>query len=578
VSYCKICAGAALALAACASTAQVAGYDGATGVLTIPTVAVGTGTYTNVTLLNTGSFVFTLQGATAQVPPGPGSSSYDAATGVLSVPAVKVGETTYLDVTLRNTGNFVFALQTATELPQPALDAVRAFLASADAQWATAVPASGSARVALLDGCWRSDGRTKAWLAADVDANLSEYLARDAYQIGRVSSNVQVLALRQRSNGDGSPRIEADVQYDVAYTDGTKALGVVSTIIAGSSFGTPGCTTPQSSSDIRFLGNQQLVGTAVRARNVRDERYSAATGAALGTPLNYRRSVQWQITDPMGNATYVVVTGPGPAATVGGVATQFSLKFVSPRLLRAAPELQGRPGNFLNWLDDDAFRFCRVAGGDVPVAGVADCTGQGATGFDWGITTPTPDAARDQSFAAQGWVAGGVYRFDVYDDDGWKTVGGHAGRTPIATYYATLERLPYTFVEMAAGGAAADKFPRLSFGSLTPAQVRADAVSATPQPIAVSWNVPPVLSDARAVALAQGWEFHQGPKVGNAAGAANPAYRNLYPNYPGSAATSNPAWSVTARPADQASKSYFEFTLLYSDRNASQIISIVSFQ
>jgi hypothetical protein len=55
----------------------------------------------------------------------------------------------------------------------------------------------------------------------------------------------------------------------------------------------------------------------------------------------------------------------------------------------------------------------------------------------------------DQGFASQGWGAGGIYRFDVYNDDRWKTVNGHVNKTPIATYFDALQRLPYTFVEMA---------------------------------------------------------------------------------------------------------------------------------
>jgi hypothetical protein len=278
----------------------------------------------------------------------------------------------------------------------------------------------------------------------------------------------------------------------------------------------------------------------------------------------------------MGNATHVVVSGPGPGATVGGASVPFSLKLISPRLLRSAPELLGRPGNYLNWLDDDLWRYCRAAGSGTPVAAIADCTGLGATSFETGVTTGTPNATADQSFSNLGWVEGGVYRFDVYNDDGWKTVNGQAGKTPIATYYNTLDRLPYPFVEMAASGS--NRFAHLSFGGMSPAQVQANAVSATPAPMNVSWTLPAPLSDGRRFGLAQVNEFHQGPQIGNPAGAPNPAYRWTISSYPASTATTIPAWAVTAKPADQLSKSYFEFTLLYSDRTERQLLSTVSFQ
>ena len=568
--------GLATLLLPLAAWTQVTSYDPATRLVTIPSVSVGSSTYTNVTLLDTGNFVFTLQGATAQVPAAPGIGSYDAATGALTLPAVKVGTQTYLDVQLKDIGNYTFTLQAATPLPSDTQAAVASLMAQLDAMFATSVPATGAARFALTDACWRDDGRTRANAITEWDSRSAEQVQRNAYQIGRVTNNLQVTAVRNRTNADGSTRQEIDLQVDIAYRDGTKATGVKVPLISGSSAGTPGCSTPQAGTALRGIGNQQLVSTNVRSRNMRDERYSLSTGAALSPAVNYRRSVQWSIVDPMGNADYVIVTGPGPAATVNGVATQFSLKFLSTRLLRTAPELQGRNGNFLNWVEDDAFRFCR--GGTVPVAAIADCVANGASSFDWGWTTATPNAAADDGFAAQGFVPGAAYRFDVYKDDGWKTVNGHVGKTPIATYYDTLAVLPHSFVEMAGTGPAADRFPRLNFGATTKAQLASNITSPTPSPISVSWNAPTVPAGANALGLFQGWEFHQGPKVGNASGTFNPAYRNIHYNYPGSTALANPSWAVTPKLADQQGKSYSEFSVLYSDRHEAQIISFVSFQ
>ncbi len=555
----------------------VAVYDITTNVLTLPSVKVGNDTYTQVTLLNTGNFTFTLQGALPQVPAGPGVAVFDAQTGLVTIPAVKVGASTFIDVSLRHLGNYTFDLQGATELPAATVNAVKGLLAQVDALWATEVPRTGEQRMSLSDLCWKHNGRTRARAVSDVDVDPGLSQRSDAYRVASRSGNVQVLALRNWVNPDGSARQEIDAQYDVSYQDGT-TITTAWTMVSGSSAGTPGCSQAQSSAALRFLGNQQLLSVDVRARNGRDQRYSASTGAALSPAVNYRRVLQWPISDPAGMATHVVVSGPGPTAAVGSLLLPFSLKFISPRLLRSAPELQGKQGNYLNWLDDDGWRYCRVSGNAVPVASAADCVGQGATAFELGITTATPNAAADLSFTNQGWVAGAVYRFDVYNDEGWKTVNGHAGKTPIASYYSTLGALPYSLVEMAGTGVTADKFARLNFEGWSPAQVQNNALSATPAAMNVSWNVPATLSDARRFGLSSTYEYHQGARFVNASGVFNPGYRWTFSTYLAATATSNPAWAVNAKPAAQLSKSYFEFTLLHSDRSDVQLLSTVSFQ
>ena len=566
------------ALLACGGLgAQVATFDAAQNLVTLPSVDVGGVTYQPVTLRHQGNFVFTLQDALREDTAAPGSARYDLASGVLHIPAVRVGVTTYLDVELRNTGNFSFALQAARELPAATLAAVQAFVAAYDATWASAPPVDGQARVAHFDACYLGDGRTRARVAADTDADLATYRAAEAYQVGRQTRNLQVLAVRERTNADGSARQEIDLQYDIAYADGSVQAARLNTLISGSSAGTPACVQAQAGTALRFFGNQQQLQVQVRARNQRDQRRGLSNGAALAPAVNYRRSVSFGINDPQNLATYAVVSGPGPSVVVDGVTVPFSLKFIAPRLLRDAPELQGKNGNYLNWLDDDGWRYCRVDGGTLPVASRADCVGQGATSYEWGVTTANPNASADQSFDAQGWVLGGSYRFDIYADDGWKTVNGHAGKTPIATYWTTLDALPYTFVEMA-GGSSGDKFPRMGFGALSFGQVASNAAQATPQALGVNWTSLAGLSDHRAFRLAQAWEFNSGPKAGNASGVGFPAYRNLGAFYPASTASSVAAWPTQPLTSGQARKSYFEYTLLYSDRGNAQILSTLSFQ
>jgi len=570
---------AALLAVSSSASAQVTVYDGATNLVTIPSVSVGASTFTNVTLLNTGNFVFTLQGATEQKPAGPGVATFDGATNVLTLPAVKLGNDTYLDVKLLNTGNFVFSLQGATLLPQTAVDEIKAFMASFDALYASAVPASGALALSLNDACYLSNGRTRAYLVSDFDSDPAETRASEAFRIGAKRSNIQVLALRNLRNGDGSDRREIDVQYDIVYKDGSTARDVKEALVSGSSAGTPGCSTPQTGSTLRFIGNQKRVGFSLQARASREERYAIATGMALSPSVRYRRDIRIAVTDPLGNATYVVVSGPGPAATVNGVSVPWSWKMVSPRVMRSAPEMAGKTGNYTNFLDDDGFRYCGISGTGTPVASASDCLTYGAPGDNWGWGyTSTPDSASDQGFVNQGWVVGGVYKLDVYNDDGWKTVNGHAGKTPIATYYETLKTLPRTFVEMAGSSPTTDNFARLNLGALGATGVRNNGMSATPSPISLSWNPQPGLSTTQPFRLSQGWEYLEGPKTGVVSPATWPRQRLLSRIYPGPTATSFGAWPVAPLPADTANRSYFEYMLFYGDRNQGVIQSRITFQ
>jgi hypothetical protein len=576
---CGFLAGLVALACAAGASAQVTVYDGATNLVTIPSVSVGSSTFTNVTLLNAGNFVFSLQGATEQKPAGPGVATYNVATSVLTLPAVKLGSDTYLDVTLLNTGNFVFSLQGATLLSQATIDEVKAFMAAFDMLWNTAVPANGTLAVSASDGCYVSNGRTRAYLLADFDADIAETVASEAHRVGSRRTNIQVLALRNVRNGDGSNRREIDIQYDILYKDGSTSLEVKETLVSGSTVGTAGCSTPQSGSALRFLGNQKLVGFSLQARASREERYAIATGAPVSPSVRYRRDIRFSVTDPLGNATYVVVNGPGPGATVNGSTVPWSWKMVSPRVMRAAPEMAGKVGNYTNFLDDDGFRYCGISGTGTPVASASDCLAFGAPGDNWGFGyTQTPDASADQGFTNQGWVVGGVYRLDVYNDDGWKTVNGHAGKTPIATYFETLKTLPRTFVEMAGSGASTDNFARLNLGALGATGVRNNGMSAAPVPINLTWNPQPSLSTTQPFRLLQGWEYLEGPKSGPVTPPSWPRLRVLNRTYPGPTATSLANWPVEPAAQGMAGRTYFEYMLYHVDRNQGVIQSRVTFQ
>ncbi len=555
----------------------VATYDGATGILTLPAVQVGNAVYTGVTLQNVGNFRFQLLGATQQLPPGLARIAYDGATGMVNIPAVNVGGTTYVNVALHNEGGWQFALQSAAALPAATLAGVTGLLGSIDALWANAVPNTGTMRYTYADSCYLADGATKDYLVGNWDANLQSSLAQYAFRVGEKRVNIQVLALRDKTNPDSSAREEVDVQFDTQYMDGSVSYADQFTLITGSSAGSVGCGNPTNSASWRNYGNRQLVQTVVRARNERDEAYSISTGAPISPLVTYRKDIQFYVTDPLGNATYVIVSGPGPTATVNGVTVPFSLKLISPRLLRSAPELVGKNNNYLNWLDDDPFGRCLSSAAGVPVASIADCAGQGAGGSNWGRTTSTPNANNDAVFQGQGWVAGAAYRFDVYNDDGWKTINGQAGKTPIASYMAVLRNLPYTFVEMAGGGTGSDKFPRISFAPLTPTQVQAKVVSASPGAINLAWNALPAFSDGAIFRVSDGWELFLGPSSQNAPGVDFPGYRLQPFVYPLSLATSFGNFQIMPALPQMSAKTYDAIAIQYVDRNGRHIFSQVSF-
>jgi len=191
----QLTAGAAALLSAGATIAQVSTFDLSSKLLTIPSVSVGSSTFADVSLLADDNFVFSLRGATEQKPAGPGVATYDLGRGVVILPAVQVGADTYLDVTLADSGNNTFALQGATLLAAATLAEIKAFAASYDALWARAVPASGAMATSMMDACYRSSGRTRAWLTADFDQDLASSLAAGAYNVGATRTKIQVLAL-----------------------------------------------------------------------------------------------------------------------------------------------------------------------------------------------------------------------------------------------------------------------------------------------------------------------------------------------------------------------------------------------
>ncbi len=462
--------------------------------------------------------------------------------------------------------------------PEPtALEHAKKFLALFDASLATSFPGTGVSRAAFSDGCYLDDGTTKPVSIASFDVDRVLSGEENKFRIGSTRTNVQVVADRTSTNPDGSKRREIDVKYDVNYVDGTvysdSNPAIVTTLISGSSSGTvmPGgaaCGTPESASNLRFFGNRAVVRAVIRPWNARAERFSLATGAPQTVPVVYSKYIQFRISDPSNFATYVVVKGPGlPSA---------GAKMLSVRILRSDPLLAGKNGNFVNWLDTDGFRFCRLNGSSTIAADQVDCVADGASGTGQGAFDQTA-ALADSNFDALGFTAGASYTVDVYNDEGWKTINGQQGRTPIASYNRVLRALPYSAVALAGAGPSSDLFPRIT-SSQTAVQVAAVIRSKLAGTTDLSWTALGTLPDARKFRLLDVYAFENG--VASAGPSFWPASRQYVSSYPGSTAgaLSISNYVIPAASSLLVTPKYGEFGLEYTDRNQSFLVSYVNFQ
>ncbi len=302
---------------------------------------------------------------------------------------------------------------------------------------------------------------------------------------------------------------------------------------------------------------------------------------SLTNPVVYRRDIAFGVQDPSGKATYAIVTGAGPGSTVSGVFTPFSLKLISPRLLRDDPLLAGKRGNYTNSSNDDSFRFCRNSlTGNVLNAAESDCVVGGGSGnsFGWNFRTGFTDIVdqqiSDNGFNAYGFQTGD-YTFAIYNDDGWKTINGQAGKTPIATYKAKLAKLPYSFVDMVTTNTSSDKFPRVTAGSNNPSDTANALQLNTATPFTLTW-VAPAVPDADVWRLTNTGEYFEGPSGTNLANNYWPALKFFTAAYPSSTALGG-NFTISAKPAKLSYKDYSEFSLAFSNRNGSRIISTLVF-
>ena len=459
---------------------------------------------------------------------------------------------------------------------EPALEAAKSALSKLDAFVATSIQATGAAANSQFDACFLTNGRSKAYLVAEFDAEPKSVAIRQ-FDIGSTRTAPQVVAERSATNADGTARREIDIKYVINYKDGSKNETAESTIISGSSSGSKladgsTCATPDSKSDWRFFGNRKVVSTFVNATNEIADRTVLATGLPFAPAVFHRKFVTLGVNDPAKVATYAIISGPG--LTTAGTGIAMTLKLVSPRLLRDAPEFAGKPGNFVNWKDDDNFRICRTATGGFEFAETANCVLNGATADRWEVTNGDP-VALDTAFAAFGYAAGGIYTIKVYADDGWKTVNGQLSKTPIATYTSTLDNLPFSAAALAPAGAAS-RYPARLTSSKTAADVATAILAKTAFSLNLTWAAPGAMPDGRPTAHSNVYFFEQGRA--SAGTSFNPASREVsLVEYAGPTATAVNS-TVPAAATQLVTPTYVEYGIQYNNRNGNTVRAVYIWQ
>jgi hypothetical protein len=273
-------------------------------------------------------------------------------------------------------------------------------------------------------------------------------------------------------------------------------------------------------------------------------------------------------------ATYAIITGPGLSVSATGAAG--SLKLLSVRLLRTAPELAGKVGNAVDWRDTDSWRACNNAAiTNYAAAETADCVANGANTNTWGYYNNASGTALDTSFDALNIKAGDVYTVSVYNDDGWKTVNGQAGKTPIATYTHTLRAVPFSAATLAGTGVTADLFARFTSTTKTAAEFATAVRTKAAISVDATWSVPGAMPDGRVQQLGDTYVFEQGRT--NTNGKSWPRSRTILFSYPGAQATSG-NFTLPVPVAALVVPTYASINFEYNNRMGNNVYSTYAYQ
>jgi hypothetical protein len=319
-----------------------------------------------------------------------------------------------------------------------------------DKVYASDVPATYDVANVFTDSCYLSDGWDRAYGTSRWAEDLAGQRAANRYRVGATRSNLIVDSIGKTTNADGSVTRRAKVRYDVNYLDGTKAIAAENFLVYGNS--APVCTefglsvAGTSKEGWRFVGEGRRVAANVDPRSMLFVHRSIVDNSSKGANSRQNR-LQFNIFDYRGlGIAYVIVKGPALPAS--------GVKMLMPVTLRDAPELQGKTFNYLNGKTSDQPKMCfyrDVANVVQRDAAQADCLANGGSRSYWLLS--------DSDIAAL--PADAVYTIALYNDDGWKTVNGQSGKTPVYTYTDTLPQKPFTTAELAESA-----FPILTGDSL----------------------------------------------------------------------------------------------------------------
>ncbi len=441
-----------------------------------------------------------------------------------------------------------------------------------DKVYATGLPATTTAAFAFNDACYLDDGQDKPSIIARWDDPTDVIRDANKYRIGATRSNLSIvpLSLKVISNTDGSKTRIVKVKYDITYTDGTMAMQALNTLLFGNSAkacmddGLAG--SGENRAAWRFLGNRRQVETNVNPVNVQYKKFSLADGSAIPASDYRENRLEFGIYDyRLKGYTYAVVTGQGLPAS--------GIKLLMSNTLKTAPELQGKNSAFTNTTGSDGARICKhvipavAATANTPAipaknawdANLANCATYGGSSPNWNFS--------DTGLAAL--TVGTVYTFNLYKGDGWKTVNGHDGVTPDATYTDELAAVPYNATQFPSTGFA-------SFGTTgsTTAEVAAMFRGAGGNATAYPVNVTGLPAGANSMARRTFWGYSNG-KANSTDTFANLKQQNrIFPNNTDASVTG----PIPGKLAAMSAVSYAETGFSSVDRNGRTITTIQFFQ
>ena len=309
-------------------------------------------------------------------------------------------------------------------------------LAAYDSKWASAVPDTAEKLFQHTDGCYLEGGRDKALSKTLWEEDKSEFNAQNTYRVGATRTNLRIDTIQALTSATGKAYRVAKIRYDITFNDGTTAFDTEHTMIFGDSSNKCSehglaAANAQDLPTWRFLGDGatgEKIQTVVEAHNRVTRNYNIVDGIERTANKTVQNRLDFFVSDPRNlGFTYAIIKGP--SLPNSGVKFVFAAVYNS-----TSNELSGKSGNYLNNTSRfDTARICSASSTSWN-ADTADCAGRGLGSYFW--------TQSDIGIAAL--PANATYTYDIYNDDGWKTVNGQAGKTPVLTYSRVLKQKPLT--------------------------------------------------------------------------------------------------------------------------------------